>query len=61
MYRLKGYPRCSGDMCLEDEWVCIQCGSRVPVKPVVRLPLVKNQGWRNRSQGIDRPVTTVVR
>ena len=37
MFRLKACPGCSGDLTLEDDWVCLQCGFRVPVfKLVIR-------------------------
>ena len=54
MYRLRGCPRCSGDEYRDgDEWACFLCGCRVPVKPVVRLPLVPATSWRRKGRGID--------
>jgi hypothetical protein len=40
---LKGCIRCHGDVFLEEghdgsEFVCLQCGGRMPVKPVEQLP-----------------------
>jgi hypothetical protein len=31
MLRLKGCPRCHGDLCLDedDDWSCLQCGNRL--------------------------------
>ncbi len=50
MYRLKGCPKCHGDMFLErypnSEWCCLQCSFRQPLMPLTVLPYVGDPNLR---------------
>jgi DNA-directed RNA polymerase subunit RPC12/RpoP len=45
---LKGCVRCHGDVYVDEdlisgrELVCLQCGDRMPERPLVQLPYVEN-------------------
>ena len=54
MYRLKGCRKCQGDMYLDSypdqEWVCLQCGWRVPAEAIQQLPYVHPQTWMYKGE-----------
>ena len=50
MFRLKACPKCGGDQIREDEWVCLQCGWREPIKATAQLPYVHPQTWMYKGE-----------